>query len=185
VVMPATPADQLQAAKLYVADQYPLSCHPLWRGEEYSHDRIRLGYLSSDFHDHATAWLVAGLFERHDRSRFETTALSFGPAVDSDMRQRLQRAFDRFVDVRAQTDQEIAGLIRRLEIDIAVDLKGFTQGARTKILAQRPAPIQASYMGYPGTMGADYIDYIIGDRFVIPDDHRRWYSENVVSLPDI
>src|SRR5438046_2264281 len=96
--------------KRYVADQYPLSGHPLWRGEEYSHDRIRLGYLSSDFHDHATAWLMAGLFERHDRSRFETTALSFGPAVDSDMRQRLQRAFDRFVDVRAQTDQEIAGL---------------------------------------------------------------------------
>jgi len=184
VMVPSTPADQLQAAKLAGQDRYPSAREPLWRGEKYRHDRIRLAYLSADFHDHATAWLMAGLFELHDRSRFETTALSYGPSVESEMRQRLQRSFDRFIDVREQPDQEVAVLIRRLEIDIAIDLKGFTQSARTNILALRPAPIQVSYMGYPGTMGADYIDYILADHFVIPDDHRQWYSEKVVYLPD-
>jgi len=183
-MLPSTPADQLQAAKLCVQDRYLSAREPLWRGEKYAHDRIRLAYLSADFHDHATAWLMAGLFELHDRSRFETTALSYGPTVESEMRQRLQRSFDRFIDLREQTDHEVATLARRLEIDIAIDLKGFTQTARTNILALRPAPIQVSYMGYPGTMGAGYIDYILADRLVIPKDHRQWYSEKVVYLPD-
>src|SRR5262249_11275457 len=150
-----------QAAKLCVQDRHPSAREPLWRGEKYSHERIRVAYVSADFHDHATAWLMAGLFELHDRSRFETTALSYGPTVESEMRQTLQRSFDRFVDVRDRSDPEVAALIRRLEIDIAIDLKGFTQSARINILALRPAPIQVSYMGYPGTMGADYIDYVL------------------------
>jgi predicted O-linked N-acetylglucosamine transferase (SPINDLY family) len=127
---------------------------------------------------------MAGLFEHHDRSRFETTALSYGPAVESDMRRRLQGSFDRFFDVRMQADWDVAVLIRRLEIDIAVDLKGLTGRARTNILARRAAPIQVSYIGYPGTMGADYIDYIIADRWVIPEPDRQWYSEKIVYLPD-
>jgi predicted O-linked N-acetylglucosamine transferase (SPINDLY family) len=100
------------------------------------------------------------------------------------MRQRLKRSFDRFVDTRQQSDQEIAELVRKLEIDIAIDLKGFTQDARTGIITKRPAPIQVSYIGYPGTMGTEYIDYIIGDRFVIPEDQHQSYSEKVVYLPD-
>jgi predicted O-linked N-acetylglucosamine transferase (SPINDLY family) len=179
-----TPADQLGAATLYITKWHPPARDPLWWGEKYSHDRIRLAYLSADFHDHATAYLMAGLFEQHDRSRFEITAFSFGPAVESEMRSRLQRSFERFVDVQAQRENEIAASIHGQQIDIAVDLKGFTRSARTHIFALRPAPIQVSYMGYPGTMGADYIDYIIADRFVIPEDHRQWYSEKIVYLPD-
>jgi predicted O-linked N-acetylglucosamine transferase (SPINDLY family) len=182
--MPGTPADQLGAATLYIAKRHPPARDPLWRGEKYSHDRIRLAYLSADFHDHATAFLMAGLFELHDRSRFEITAFSFGPAIESEMRSRLQRSFERFVDVQAQRENEIAAFIHRQQIDIAVDLKGFTRSARTHIFALRPAPIQVSYMGFPGTMGADYIDYIIADRFVIPEDHRQWFSEKIVYLPD-
>jgi predicted O-linked N-acetylglucosamine transferase (SPINDLY family) len=100
------------------------------------------------------------------------------------MRSRLQRSFERFVDVQAQRENEIAVFIHRQQIDIAVDLKGFTRSARTHIFALRPAPIQVSYMGFPGTMGADFIDYIIADRFVIPEDHRQWFSEKIVYLPD-
>jgi predicted O-linked N-acetylglucosamine transferase (SPINDLY family) len=182
-IISSTPADQLRAAKLYIQDACPAT-KPFWRGEKYSHDRIRLAYLSADFHSHATAFLMAGMFEHHDRSRFETTALSYGPHVESDMRRRLQGSFDRFFDVRAQADWDVAVLIRRLEIDIAVDLKGLTGRARTGILARRAAPIQVSYLGYPGTMGADYIDYIIADRWIIPEQDRQWYSEKVVHLPD-
>jgi predicted O-linked N-acetylglucosamine transferase (SPINDLY family) len=184
LTLPSSSADQLRCAELFVGDQYPVSANALWRGVRYAHDSIRIAYLSADFHQHATARLMAGLFELHDRSSFETTALSFGPADDSDMRRRLQRSFDRFVDVRMKTDQEIAELVRKLEIDIAIDLKGFTQDGRTNIFAQRAAPIQVSYLGYPGTMGAEYIDYIIADRVVIPHEHRRAYAEKVVYLPE-
>src|SRR5262249_44125908 len=141
-------------------------------------------YLSADFHEHPTAYLAAGLFEQHDRSRFEVTGLSFGPDQNSAMRQRIKHAFERFLDVAQKTDQEIADVIRRLEIDIAVDLKGFTQHNRLNVLARRPAPIQVNYLGYPGTMGASYIDYIIADATIIPAEQCRFYSEQVVWLPD-
>jgi protein O-GlcNAc transferase len=127
---------------------------------------------------------MAGMFENHDHARFETTALSFGPPSESRERTRLLAAFDRFLDVRMQSDQSVVELMRTLEIDIAIDLKGFTQDARTGILARRPAPVQVSYLGYPGTMGARYIDYLIADRFVIPDQQRPAYSEKVVWLPE-
>jgi predicted O-linked N-acetylglucosamine transferase (SPINDLY family) len=179
----SSPAQQLKCAEVYAEATCRAAPEPLWRGERYEHDRIRVAYLSADLHDHATAHLMAGQFERHDRSRFETIALSFGPARDSDMRQRLMRSFDRFIDVRMQSDQAIAELVRAMEIDIAVDLKGFTQEARPRIFAQRPAPVQVSYIGYPGTMGARYIDYIIADHFVISDDRQAAYSEKIVRLP--
>jgi len=181
---PATPREQLRCAELYAADRYPPAPAPLVRHSRRAHDRIRIAYLSADFHDHATAWLMAGLFEQHDRSRFETIALSFGPAQGGAMRPRLTRSFDRFIDVRLQTDQAIAELVAKLEVDIAVDLKGFTQESRPGIFAKRPAPIQASYIGFPGTMGASYIDYVIADRFVIPEAQRDAYAEKIVYLPD-
>jgi predicted O-linked N-acetylglucosamine transferase (SPINDLY family) len=171
-------------AERYIADRHPPAPVPLWRGERYRHDRIRVAYLSADFHDHATAHLAAGLFEHHDRARFETFAVSFGPDDRSAMRQRLERAFGRFIDVRGKTDQAIAELVRRHEIDIAVDLKGVTLGARPGVLARRPAPLQVNYLGYPGTMGAPYIDYLIADAFVVPPDGEGAYSEKVVRLPD-
>ena len=183
VATSATPSEQRRCAELYVADRFPPAA-ALARRSARRHDRIRLAYLSADFHDHATAALMAGLFERHDRSRFEPFAVSFGPARDDAMRQRLTRSFDRFIDVRMKTDQAIAEHVRDLEIDIVIDLKGFTQDARPGVLAKRPAPVQVNYLGFPATMGAPYIHYIIADRFVIPDDQCDAYAEKVVHLPD-
>jgi predicted O-linked N-acetylglucosamine transferase (SPINDLY family) len=180
--IPSTPADQLACAKRNLADQTSPSM--LWRGEIYAHDRIRIAYLSADLHDHATAHLMAGLFEMHDKSRFETTAVSFGPEDGSDLRRRLKNSFEHFLDVRADSDQAVAELVRQREIDIAVDLKGFSQNARPGIFARRAAPVQVNYLGYPGTMGADYFDYIVADETIIPDDRRQFYSEQVVWLPD-
>src|SRR5262249_8895669 len=131
-----------------------------------------------------TAYPIAELIERHDRARFEVVGVSFGRDDGSDMRQRLAKAFDQFHDVRRKSDREIAQLLREREIDIAVDLKGFTQESRPEIFAFRPAPIQASYLGYPGTMGADFIDYIIADGVVTPAEHAAFYRENIVALPD-
>jgi protein O-GlcNAc transferase len=176
-------ATQGQCAQLHAADRYPPAT-PLWRGEKYKHARIRVAYLSADFHNHVTAHLAAQLFERHDRERFEITAISFGPDDGSAMRARLQRAFDRFVDVRSMSDAAVAQRLRELEIDIAVDLKGFTENCRTGILAYRAAPVQVSYLGYPGTLGAPYIDYIVADREVIPPADQVHYSEQVVYLPE-
>jgi protein O-GlcNAc transferase len=129
-------------------------------------------------------YLMAGLFEQHDRSRFEITAISFGPDQQSDMRRRLKLSFEYFIDARLQSDQEIAELIRSREIDVAVDLKGFTEDARTNVFGRRPAPVQVNYLGYPGTMGAEYIDYILADRVVIPEAQCGYYTEKVVWLPD-
>jgi protein O-GlcNAc transferase len=181
---PASAEAQLKCATRYSADQYRVSPASLWKGERYSHDRIRVAYLSADLHAHATTQLIAGLFEQHDKSRFQTIAVSFGPASNSDMRQRLMHSFDQFIDVRTQSDQSVAEQIHRMEVDIAVDLKGFTRDARTGIFAKRPAPIQVNYLGYPGTMGASYIDYLIADRVVVPEDRRDAFSEKVICLPD-
>lgn len=124
------------------------------------------------------------MFEAHDKQRFETIAISYGPDASDAMRYRLQAAFDRFIDVREKSDADIARLLRELEADIAVDLKGFTGNGRLGILAHRPAPVQVGYLGYPGTSGADYIDYIVADKHLIPDSDERYYSEKVVYLPD-
>ncbi|MGY4402850.1 tetratricopeptide repeat protein [Bradyrhizobium sp. USDA 3315] len=182
--VPSSTADQLLCATRWTAKNHPPSASQRWRGERYDHDRIRIGYFSSDFCNHATSLLMAGMFECHDRSKFETVAISWSPSDPSEMRRRLEASFDRFVEVRDINDDEVADLIRRLEIDILVDLKGFTGGSRTRVLGRRPAPIQVNYLGYPGTLGAPFIDYIIADRTVIPDHHREFYSEKVVALPD-
>ena len=145
---------------------------------------MRLAYLSADYREHATAYLAAGLFERHDRSRFEVIGVSYGPDDHSPMRQRLMRGFDRFVDVQSRGDEETARLLREMEVDIAIDLKGYTTGARPEILSYRPAPVQVSYLGFPGTMAAPFIDYIIADRWVLPEADRPYYAEQVVYLPD-
>lgn len=177
-------AEQLACARNFVHARYPAIALPLWNGDRYRHERIRVAYVSADFHEHAAAFLTAGLFESHNRTRFETTAISLGPDVASAMRARLQHAFERFIDVRHKSDRDIAVLLRELEIDIAVDLMGFTTNSRTGIFAHRPSPIQVNYLGYPGTMGAEYIDYILADRVVIPEEHQRYYMEKVVYLPD-
>jgi FkbM family methyltransferase len=148
-----------------------------------NHDRLRIAYYSADFHNHATAYLIAELLEEHDREKFEVYGISFGPAVNDEMSKRTSAAFHRFIDASELNDIDIARLSRELGIDIAVDLKGHTLDARLGAFAAGCAPIQVSYLGYPGTSGADYIDYIIADRTVIPDADRAWFSEKVVLLP--
>jgi protein O-GlcNAc transferase len=180
LAMNSTPADQLRCAQIYTDDRFPSSPHA--GKSRPSHDRIRIAYLSSDFHDHAMAQLSAGLFEQHNRSCFEPIAISFGLDDRSAMRARLQKAFDRFVDVSNKSTAQIAGLIEDMGVDIAIDLNGHTRGARTGIVALRPAPLQVNF-NYPGTTGAPYIDYILADKIVIPENERRNYSEQVVYLP--
>jgi protein O-GlcNAc transferase len=159
--------------------------HPaLTTGARYRHDRIRLAYLSADFHQHPTAQLLAELFERHDRSRFEVTGIAFGPDDGSAMRARMTRAFDHFEDVRDKSDAEVASSLKAREIDIAVDLNGHTAHARTGILAWRPAPVQVNYLVYPGTIGADFIDYVLADRIVLPADQQPFFREKIMHLPD-
>ena len=146
--------------------------------------KIRIGYFSADFRNHPVASLTAGMFECHDRSRFEITAFAFGPEANDAMAARLAKAFDRFIDVRQKSDLEVAALARDLEIDIAVDLNGFTAHRRTQIFALRAAPIQINFLGYPGTLGAQFMDYLIADGTVIPRAQQAHYAEKIAYLPN-
>jgi protein O-GlcNAc transferase len=172
-----------QCAEIYAADRFPTLATPDWKGERHTRPRIRIGYYSADFHNHATAHLLAGVIERHDRSRFEVIAFSFGPETGDAMQERLKTAFDRFHPVRHLDDAAIGPLTRREEIDIAIDLKGFTVDNRMSLFARRLAPIHVNYLGFPGTLGAPYIDYIIADKTLIPPEHAGAYSEKIVYLP--
>lgn len=183
LAMASSAADQLLCTRAYMADEH-FRPAPLWNGEKYQHDKIRIGYLSGDFHNHPVAFLIAELFEIHDRNRFELNAFSYGPHTDDVMRERIQNAFDTFTDVKSYSDAQVAALIRAQEIDIVVDLKGLTGSSRTGILAYRCAPVQVNYLGYPGTLGADYIDYIIGDNVITPLERAADYAEKIVCLPD-
>ena len=178
-------ARHLQRSQAFSRARYPAAAAPpAVVATPDSASRLRIGYFSADFHDHATMYLMARLFELHDRRRFEIHAFSYGPDRRDAMRARLVDAVDGFHEVSALDDPAIAALAREHGIDIAIDLKGHTQHARLGIFAQRAAPVQIGYLGYPGSTGADFIDYLIADRIVIPQDHRRFYSEKVIALPD-
>jgi predicted O-linked N-acetylglucosamine transferase (SPINDLY family) len=179
---------QRKCAEIFVKDLHPGRSKPAvvaaQHGESISCRRLRVAYLSGDFRTHPVAFLIAGVFEQHDRKRFEVYALSFGRTDGSEMRARLEKGVEHFIDVADKADIEVATLLRERNIDIAVDLMGFTKDRRTGIFALRAAPIQVNYLGYPATMGADYIDYLIADRIVIPDDQQAHYAEKIVYLPD-
>lgn len=145
--------------------------------------RVRVAYVSADFLEHPIAYLLAGLFESHDRDRFETLAISLRSDSASPMAQRLRLAFDRFIDASQNTDEDIAALMRECKVDIAVDLMGYTAEERPGILLRRAAPIQVNYLGYPGTLGSDHIDYLLADEFVVPEGMAQNYSEKIVHLP--
>ena len=179
----ASPSDQLRCARQWVRPFRPPPTDLFEHRPIAGPARIRLGYLSGDFHQHATARLMAELFERHDRAHFDVSAYSYGPDDNSAMRARLAAAFDRFVDIRAMSHREAARTIHADRIDILIDLKGYTHEARPAISAYRPAPLQVSYLGYPATMGAEFIDYIIVDPFVVPPDQQPFFSERLVHLP--
>jgi predicted O-linked N-acetylglucosamine transferase (SPINDLY family) len=150
----------------------------------YNHDRLRLAYVSPDFREHAVAHCLAGVISRHDRGRFEVVGVSLSPADGSRVGARLAASFDDFVDASSMSDKQLAALLRAREIDIAVDLAGFTSGARPGIFADRAAPVQVSYLGFPGTSGADFIDFIVADPIVVPVEDEEFYSERVLRLPD-
>jgi len=145
--------------------------------------RIRLGYFSANFHNHAVMYLMAKILERHHRSQFEVHAYSYGPDTDDEMRLRTQKSVEVFHDVRTLSSREIAEQARKDGIDIAIDLTGHTDNARSDIFAYRPAPIQINYLGYPGSWGAAFMDYIIADRTLVPEGHEHHYSEKIIYLP--
>jgi predicted O-linked N-acetylglucosamine transferase (SPINDLY family) len=177
------PEINLLASKIYTDTKYPASqlLGPFIK--RVPNGKIRVGYYSADFHNHATAYLMAEMFESHDPERFELYGISYGPNKSDEMRLRVSKTFKQFIHVSNYSDIEIAKLSRELGIDIAVDLKGFTGDSRTGIFSLRCAPIQVNYLGYPSTMGASYIDYIVADQTVIPIESQKYYSEKIVYMP--
>ena len=176
-------AAQKKAAEIYVKNIASSSTLLPALSRYQQHSKIRIGYFSADFRNHPISFLMAELFELHDKSKFHLSAFSLGPKSDDQIVERIKSAFDQFLDVSAESSLDIAKLARSHEIDITVDLGGYTYGGRTEIFAIRAAPVQINYLGYPGTMGAEFIDYIIGDPVVIPESVKEHYSEKVIYLP--
>lgn len=175
------PALHQQAARIWARHCLPMPPQP--RPNPPPGERIRLAYLSRDFRSHPVAYLMAEVIELHDRARFEVLALSYGPAPDDPMQQRLRRAFDRFLDVEVLSDAEIAEQARALGVDVLVDLTGLTDGARTGILGWRPAPVQMLYLGTLGTAGTSVVDYLLADATTVPQEARAAYDERLAWLP--
>lgn len=184
LAQPATAQQQLDYARRWAA-RFPVAAPPhLQRRQPVAEGRrYRIGYLSADFHEHATAYLMAELLERHDRNTFEIFAYSYGPDDHSPMRARLRTACEHFVDIAWDPDDIAARRIRDDQLDILIDLKGYTMGSRSALLAARPCAVQVNWLGYPGTMGADFIDYLIADREIVPPALKAYYSECVVHMP--
>ncbi|MFM7418294.1 MAG: hypothetical protein ACKO54_01095, partial [Alphaproteobacteria bacterium] len=171
------------AARAYTRETLPIAPAvqpPPATGRE----KLRIGYFSADFHNHATMHLLAGLLECHDRDAFEIHAFSYGPEIEHAMRARARATVDHFHECARLSDGAIIAAARKAGIEIAVDLKGYTQDARLAPFAARLAPVQVSYLGYPGTVGGDFLDYIIADATVLPVDQQRFYDEKIVHLPD-
>ncbi len=177
-------AAQLSCAQAYTTDQYPPVPTPSARQATPRPGRLRVAYVSGDFGAHPVSYLLAGVLEAHDRARFETIAVSWGRHGDGPARSRMEAAVDQFIDVTAADDETVAARLRELGIDIAVDLTGHTRGNRTGIFARRAAPVQVNFLGLPATMGAPYIDYLVADRFLVPEDRAGHYAEKIAWLPD-
>lgn len=178
------PALLLRSAQDTTASLTPKAPPALWSGKPYSHDRIRVAYLSFDFRVHPVAFQLTRILETHDRARFEVIGLASGPDDGSETRARMIRALDQFHDVRMFTPRQIAESLRALEADIVVDLNGHTEGSCFPSLAFRPCPVQATWLGYPGTTGAGFMDYLIADQVVAPCAQQQFYSEKLVHLPN-
>ena len=178
------PKLQRKATEIYANDKFPISSLLPKIDRYHRHKKIRIGYFSSDFHNHATMHLIAELFECHDKNSFELIAFSFGPDQQDTWRKRVLLSFDGFIDVSLKSNEDVALLSREMEIAIAIDLKGYTQNCRPGIFANRAAPIQVSFLGYPGTMAVDYMDYLIADQMLIPEDSEQNYSEKIVFMPN-
>lgn len=184
LALPSSPEDQLECGRSFADDLGLGFERPLVSGWSRSHDRLRIAYLSADFRQHVVASVAAELFELHDRDRFEVVGVSLGRDDRSQLRARIVKACDRFHDVGSDADRNAAELLHRAEVDIAIDLMGHTEHSRPGLLAHRPAPIQVSYLGFPGTTGMDFIDYILADPLVLPFDQQAFFTEKIVHLPD-
>ena len=172
-----------KTAEIYTNENYPQS-HVLPKIGLYpKHKKIRIGYFSADFRDHPVSHLTAELYELHNRNQFEIHAFSFGPDTKDELNLRIKVGVDHFHDVRTMSHEDVAKLARSVELDIAVDLGGFTQLARMGIFAMTAAPIQISYIGYLGTMGVNYYDYLVADHTLIPEENQHHYSEKIAYLP--
>lgn len=172
------------AARSWVLDQHPtVSSYPDLRRRSNTSSPIKLGYFSADFREHPVAQLIAGMIEAHDRTQFEAYAFSSGPKTSDSMRERLEKGFDHFMDIHEMSDEEVVTLARKEGIDIAIDLTGLTGNSRPDIFAKRVAPIQINYLGFPSTMGASFMDYIIADEILIPKTERNSYDEKILYMP--
>jgi predicted O-linked N-acetylglucosamine transferase (SPINDLY family) len=178
----STPAEQLLCAQEWSRRIAQVQCPAFTFDRSCSPRRIRLGYLSADFRDHPVAYAIAETIERQDRTRFEVFGYSYGPDDGSALRRRLETAFDRSVDLRAAGNEEAARVIHNDGVDVLIDLTGYTRLGRPRILISRPAPIQVNFLGFLGTMGAEFIDYIIVDAFIAPLSQQRFYTEKLVHL---
>jgi len=179
-----SPVDQQRCARLYAADRCAAAVGVAREPTRATSQRLRVAYLSADFRDHAVGQLMVEILQCHDRGRIETYGISTAPSDNSSVRQRLERSLEHFLDVVALQDHAIAERMAQLSIDIVVDLGGHTAASRTGLLAKRPAPIQVAFLGYPGTSGAGFMDYIVADRHVIPESEQDSYDEQVIYLPD-
>ena len=184
--LPASTATLLKCARKYAQDEHPsrkfaAPADPVPRDPAR---KLRVGYFSSDFREHPVSQLMARILECHDRNRFEWFGFALGPSAHDETGARIAAAFDHFSHVADRSDEAIAATARDAGIDIAVDLNGLTEGARTGIFACRAAPVQVNYLGYPGTMGCDYMDYIVADATLIPLGEYDRYAEKVIVLPD-
>jgi len=182
--MAESAADLRICAEVFAAERSPAAPVPMWNGEVYGNARIRIGYVSGELRHQATSILIGELFELHDRSRFELIAIDGGPDDRSDLRGRIERAFGEIVDITRLGDREAAAAIRDRKIDLLINLNGYFGRERQRVFSYRPSPVQVNYLGYPGTLGAPYIDYILADHRVIPPGHDAFYTEKVVRLPD-
>jgi protein O-GlcNAc transferase len=179
-------SDHLIAAKTFAGHMFPAldKSRHIWKGEIYRHKKIRIAYVSPDLREHPVGHLMCGVFERHDKNRFETYAISLGVDDGSRLRARMIKAFDHFIDVRGMGSAQIAQLMRDHEIDVAIDLAGYTSDSRTDLFSYRPVPATVGYLGYPGTLAVPEMDYILADRHVIPAEDQQYYTEEVLYLPD-
>lgn len=179
----ASEASLQRCAELANAAQFGKATTPKSAVQIAANDRVRIGYLSGEFREQATSLLLVGILEQHDKDAFEIVAFDNGFDDGGPTRQRINRAMDRIVDISAMGDVEATAAIRAQGIDILVNLNGYFGGQRNGVFARRAAPIQVNYLGFPGTLGADFMDYIIADQHVLPAEHRRFYCEKVVWLP--
>jgi predicted O-linked N-acetylglucosamine transferase (SPINDLY family) len=175
--------DHFKCAGIFGEHRFTQASQPMWRGEQYRHRKKRVGFLSSDFREHPVGYLLIGLIENLDSAHIETYGFSAGIRDGSDLYRRYRNAFDHYLDCKDKTSHEIARLMRAMEIDIAIDLSGYTSGSRLDVLSHRPCPAQATYLGFPGGLNLPYVDYLIADRMTVPEEMQKYYREKLLYLP--